>query len=85
MINAPDNTCFVQLIDRDNYTEDNITIKGPEEFSNLKNLSGADKNWNDKADSFKSGKNNNITFYTETDFKGERVTYEGGTEKPSFI
>lgn len=79
----PDDACYVQLFDGDRYTDDNIIIKGAGEYANLENLPGATKNWDDEADSFKSGKNTTVTFYTEPDFKGESVTYRNGAEEPS--
>lgn len=75
--------CFVQLFDGDNYTDDNIIVKGPGEYSDLKNLPGANKNWTNEADSFKSGKNTTVTFYSEINFQGESVTFKNGEEKSS--
>lgn len=79
----PDGSCYVQLFDGDNYTDDTITIDGPGEFSNLSNLPGADKDWNDEADSFKSGMNTTVTFWIERGFKGDSITYDGGAQEPS--
>lgn len=79
----PDDSCYVQLFDGDNYTDDNIIVIGPGEYSNLSNLPGADKDWTNEADSFKSGKTTTVTFYTEPDFKGESMTYKGGDSNPS--
>lgn len=81
--NSQDSPCFVQLFDGNNYTDDNIIIKGPGEYPNLRNLPGADKDWDDEADSFKSGKNTTVTFWPEPDFKGDPVTYGEGAERPS--
>lgn len=79
----PESDCYVQLFDGDNFKDDNITIDGPGEFSTLENLSGANKDWNDEADSFKAGKNTTITFWTKTNFEGDSITFEKGAEVPS--
>lgn len=78
-----DGDCFVQLFDGNNYTDDNITVKGPGEFADLKSLPGSDKNWDDEADSFKSGKNTTVIFYTEPNFGGDSTTYKNGAQEPS--
>ncbi len=75
--------CFVELFDGDNYTDDQIKIEGPAEYTDLKNLPGSKKDWTDEADSFKSGKNTTVTFYTKTGFQGDSITYKGGENKPS--
>lgn len=75
--------CAVQLFDGDHFKDVNIVVKGPGEFSSLKNLPGAKKDWNDEADSFKAGENATVTFWTQPDFKGDSVVYEPETEKPS--
>lgn len=79
----PKGSCYVQLFDGDNYTDDTIVIDGPGEFSDLANLPGANKDWNDEADSFKSGANTTVTFWTRTGFEGGSITYEGGAQEPS--
>lgn len=79
----PKGDCYVHLFDGDNFTDDNIVVKGPGEFSDLKNLPGAKKDWDDEADSFKSGKNTTVTFYSEPGFQGESVTYKNGDQKSS--
>lgn len=86
--NSPENPssdCYVQLFDGDNFTDDNIVVDGPGEFSDLSDLPGASKNWNDEADSFKVGENTTVTMWSETGFEGESVTYGGGTEETSGI
>lgn len=79
----PRGSCSVQLFDGDNFTDDNITVKGPGEFPSLENLPGSSKNWNDEADSFKASSQAIITLWTETEFRGDSITYEAGAEKPS--
>lgn len=79
----PADECFVQLFDGDNYTDDHFTIKEPGEYPDLSNLPGADKNWDDEADSFKSGKKTTVTFWTEKNFGGDSTTYQNGAEMPS--
>lgn len=76
-------SCYVQLFDGDNYSDDSIMIDGPGEYSNLSNLSGATKDWNSEADSFKLGHHTTVTFYSETGFNGESVTYSNGDQNPS--
>lgn len=79
----PTDECFVQLFDGDNYTDDHFTIKEPGEYPDLSNLPGADKNWDDEADSFKSGSKTTVTFWTEKNFGGDSTTYRNGAEMPS--
>lgn len=79
----PDNGCYVQLFDGDNYKDDHITIKGAGEFRSLDSLPGANKNWNDEADSFKAGKNTVVTFWTKTNFEGDSIVYKKGAKMPS--
>jgi hypothetical protein len=78
----PRSNCYVQLFDGDHFTDGSIIIKGPGEFSSLENLPGSNKNWNNEADSFKSGKNTTVTFWTETDFTGDSTTYKQGAKIP---
>lgn len=77
------NGCYVQLFDGDNYKDDNIIIKGPGDFGDLSKLPGTDKDWTDEADSFKSGENTTVTFYSEPNFGGTATTYDKGAQKPS--
>jgi hypothetical protein len=79
----PDSDCYVQLFDGDHYTDDSIIVKGPGEFNTLENLPDASQDWNDEADSFKSGENTTVTMWTETNFKGDSTMYKQGAEKPS--
>lgn len=80
---TPDGDCFVQLFEGDNYTDDHFTIKEPGEYPDLTNLPGADKNWDDEADSFKSGKNTTVIFWSEKNFGGDSVIYHNGAQAPS--
>lgn len=75
--------CYVQLFDGKNYKDDNIIVKGPGEYPDLKNLPGSDKDWDDEADSFQSAPNTTITFYSKPNFAGKSVTYRGGAKKPA--
>lgn len=79
----PEGSCYIILYDGDNFKDDKITINGPDEYPSLKNLPGSSKDWNDEADSFKAGKTATVTFWTETDFKGDSITFDPGTENPS--
>lgn len=75
--------CTVQLFDGDHYKDDQIIIKGPGEFADLSKLPGANKDWNDEADSFKAGKNVTVTMWTKTNFQGDSITYQKGAHEPS--
>lgn len=75
--------CYVHLFDGDNFKGDNIIVAGPGEFPNLDNLPGSTKNWSDEADSFKSGENTRVVMWTEFNFQGDSVVYEGATEMAS--
>lgn len=79
----PANECFVQLFDGDDYTDDHFTIREPGDYPDLSNLPGTDKNWDDEADSFKSGSKTTVTFWTEKNFGGDSITYQNGAEMPS--
>jgi len=79
----PPNSCFVELFDGDNFSDDHIIIEGEGEFPNLDNLPNADgKNWTDEADSFKVGPQTTMTVWTQTNFEGDSTVYETG-EYPS--
>jgi hypothetical protein len=79
--NTSETKCYVQLFDSGHYIGGTIAVKGPGIFGDLGNLPGASKNWNNKADSFKSGKGTTVTFWTETDFEGDSTTYSQAPEK----
>lgn len=70
--------CYVHLFDGKNFKDDNIIVNGPGEFPNLENLPGTTKDWDDEADSFKSGKNTTVIFWTEKNFRGDSVVYKNG-------
>lgn len=78
-----DEECYVHLFDGDNYTDDNIVVKGPGDFPTLADLPGADKDWNDEADSFKAGENTTVTMWTKTNFQGDSIVYRKGAHEPS--
>ena len=79
----PASQCYVHLFDGENYKGDNIVVEGPGEFASLKQLPGTAKDWNDEADSFKSGNNTTVIFWTRTDFQGDSVIYEDGAKRAS--
>ena len=76
-------SCYVHLFDGKNYKDDNIVVKGPGEYADLRNLPGSNKDWDDEADSFQLGANTTVTFYSEPNFGGKAVTYKGGAKKPA--
>lgn len=81
----PDNSkdsCYVQLYDGDNFTDDTFKLKGPGKFKSLKNLPGADKDWDDEADALKVGSSATVTIYSEENFEGESKELKGGAEEP---
>ena len=80
---SPESECYVHLFDGENFTDDIIIVEGPGNFPNLENLPDADKNWSNEADSFKSGKNTIVTLWTDTNFEGDAIVFEKGTEEPS--
>lgn len=81
--NGPAGACTVQLFDGDNYSDDNIIVEGPGEFPTLENLPGANKDWNNEADSFKAGENAIVTLWTQTEFRGDSIVFEAGAQEPS--
>ncbi len=80
---GPAGACEVRLFDGDHFTDSHITIKGPGEFPDMSKLPGANKNWDEEADSFKSGKDAEVTFWSEPGFKGDSFSYEAGAQKAS--
>lgn len=80
--NDPDGSCYVHLYDGDNFTDDNVIVKGPAEFSSLKRLPNSNKDWSDEADALKVGPNTTVTIWSEEDFKGESATFQAGAEEP---
>ncbi len=76
-------TCYVQLFDGDRFKGDNIIVYGPGEFASLVSLPGSTKNWDDEADSFKSGENTTVIFWFLPNFEGDSVVYSNGAEEPS--
>lgn len=76
-------TCYVQLFDGDRFKGDNIIVYWPGEFASLVSLPGSTKNWDDEADSFKSGENTTVIFWFLPNFEGDSVVYSNGAEKPS--
>lgn len=77
--------CYVHLFDGDNYKDDTIVVKGPGDFPTLEDLPGADKNWNNEADSFKSGKNTTVIMWEKTNFEGDSIVYQKGAHEPSIV
>lgn len=80
---STDGECYVYLFDGDNYKDDNIVVKGPGDFPILADLPGANKDWNDEADSFNSGKNTTVTMWPKTNFEGDSIVYRKGAQEPS--
>lgn len=76
----PQGNCSVHLFDGDNFKDDNFVLKGPGEFSSLKNLPGADKDWSDEADALKVGSSAKVTVWNEENFQGESKVFNGGDE-----
>ncbi len=77
----PDDGCYVHLFDGKNFKDDNIVVKGPGEFASMKNLPGSSKDWDDEADSFKSGESTTVIFWFKPNFEGDSVIFEGGAQK----
>lgn len=78
---VPEGGCYVHLFDGDNFKDDNIVVEGPGEFASMVSLPGSRKNWDDEADSFKSGQNTTVIFWFRPNFEGDSVIFEGGAEK----
>lgn len=76
-------TCYVQLFDGDRFKGDNVIVYGPGEFASLVSLPGSTKNWDDEADSFKSGETTTVVFWFQPNFAGDSVVYTNGAEKSS--
>lgn len=79
----PESGCWVELFDGDHFSDDRILVEGPGEFARLDELPGSDKSWDDEADSFRSGAQTRVTFWTQTNFAGESSTHEGESAEPS--
>ncbi|MBE9012623.1 hypothetical protein IQ250_20700 [Pseudanabaenaceae cyanobacterium LEGE 13415] len=78
-----DDPCSVHLWDGKNFKDSDIVISGAGQYSNLRNLPGANgKNWEDEADSLKVGSAATVKAYKEENFKGSSVTYKPGTQHP---
>lgn len=78
-----DNPCSVHLWDGKNFTDSDIVINGAGQYSNLRNLPGANnKDWGEEADSLKVGSAATVKAYEEENFQGTSVTYNPGTQHP---
>lgn len=77
--------CSVRLYDGNNFsaTEDSITVKGPGQFSSLANLPNSNHSWNSSADSYKSGTKAAVSFWQKTNFEGDSVSFNAGSQKDS--
>lgn len=72
--------CSVQLFDGDNFTDDYVIINGPGDFSNLRNLSGTNKDWDDEADALIVGSRASVKVWSKNDFKGKSATFGPNSE-----
>lgn len=72
-------TCLVQLFTDENFSGDSITVKGPAEFANLRELPFADKDWTNNVKSLKTNKNATLTVWSYPDFNGDSVVIEVGS------
>ncbi|HLQ98898.1 MAG TPA: hypothetical protein VK102_00865 [Sphingobacterium sp.] len=84
-VDPPDSNegCHITLYDGNDFTDDSVVLEGPEEFADLTDLSGTDKDWDDEADSFKAGKNAVAIFWTKPNFEGDSTRYDAGAAEPS--
>lgn len=71
--------CEVVLFDGDRFKGPSITIQGPADHADLKDLpNSSGKDWTDEADALKVGKNAILTVWLQTDFKGDSTIYQPG-------
>lgn len=76
--------CSVHLFDGDNFDEsdDNFVLSAAGKYANLSNLPGATKDWTDEADSIRVGAEATVTIWPDTDFQGQSIRLEPGSEHP---
>lgn len=76
--------CSFHLFDGDDFdkTDDNFKLTKPGDYKSLKDLPGADEDWNDEADSAKVGSNTTVKIWKEKNFKGESKTLKPGSKHP---
>ncbi|MFA5565552.1 MAG: hypothetical protein WC184_07275 [Acidimicrobiia bacterium] len=74
--------CWVHLYDDDNFkeTDDNFRLTEPGRYSDLSNLPGADKDWDDEADSIRVGDSATVTLWSKRDFQGNKLELGSGDE-----
>lgn len=72
--------CYVTIYKDDNFGGKTLTLRGPAEFRNLKNLPGADEDWGDSIGSLRTGPNTWVTVYNDEDFNDDHYTYGPGSE-----
>jgi len=77
---TPADECFVHLYDGDDFDEndDNFRLTTPGRYGDLNDLPGADKNWDDEADSMRVGAAARVTVWPEPGFGGEPARYGPG-------
>lgn len=76
--------CSVHLFDDDNFDEsdDHFVLRETGRYETLANLPGAARDWTDEADSIRLGADATVTIWADTDFHGQSVTLEPGSEHP---
>lgn len=76
--------CYFHLFDGDDFdkTDDNFKLTKPGDYKSLKDLPGADEDWNDEADSAKVGPNATVKIWKDKNYKGESKTLKPGSKHP---
>lgn len=77
--------CYIHLFDGDDFdkTDDNFKLTKSGDYESLKDLPGADENWNDEADSAKVGSAATVKIWKKKGFKGKSKTLKPGSKHPS--
>lgn len=72
--------CFVHLYDADNLdaSDDNFRLTTPGRYGDLSSLPGAEKDWDDEADSMRVGDSARVTLWSEPEFGGGSQEYGPG-------
>lgn len=75
--------CWVHLFEEDDFdeTDDNYRLTEPGRYADLNNLAGAADDWTDEAESIRVGPEATVTFWSETEFRGQPTELGPGSER----
>ncbi|MFT3745788.1 MAG: beta/gamma crystallin domain-containing protein [Pyrinomonadaceae bacterium] len=78
----PSSDCWVTFYESQDYRDKSVTLYGPVEYRNLKNLPGGGGiDWGDQFDSLRTGPNAWVTIYNDENFEDDRYTYGPGSSQ----